>query len=147
MEPDGEEWAAALTRLRHCPYPLAFVRLSHSPLSCLSVIARLDYAIEEEKQRKYTDLTVPMIERYLHNVICGDIDDVDVRKLIVKHFIREVQLFNDQVLISFNFTDGHPPYSINKTQSIVLEKWVKKGLNALPLYRSSNILTTCPPMG
>lgn len=58
--------------------------------------------------------------------------------------IDKRELFNDQVIISFNFTDGHPPYSINKTQSIVLEKWVKKGLNALPLYRSSNILTTCP---
>ena len=108
-------------------------------------IARLDYAIEEEKQRKYTYLTVEMIERYLRNVICGDIDAVDVRKLIVKHFIREVQLFNDHVLISYNFTEDHPPYSITKTYSKALDHCTQNPYNGIPLFVSSNILTPCPP--
>ena len=86
-----------------------------------SEIAQLDYSIGEEKKRKYADVTKESIEHYLHSVIYGDIDTVDVRKLIVKSFICEVQLYNDKVIISYNFTDSHPSYLISKAHSILLE--------------------------
>lgn len=39
--------------------------------------------------------------------MCGDIESNGARKLIVRNFIREVILYKDKVVITFNFTDQH----------------------------------------
>ncbi|MDD7506887.1 MAG: hypothetical protein PUK12_05350, partial [Clostridiales bacterium] len=65
----------------------------------------LDFDIEQEKQRSYTFLDTDKIESYLNSVICGDIQEMPVRKLIVKTFVREVILDNDSVTITYNFTE------------------------------------------
>ena len=107
-------------------------------------IAQLDFAIEEEKQRSYTYLTVDRIKDYLHNVLTGTIDSVEARKVIVKHFIREVQLYNYKIIVSFNFTDSSPYRRTIKT-SIEIEEACQNTASSISLTESSNLLIPCTP--
>ena len=68
-------------------------------------ISQLDFDIEQEKQRSYAYLTERKIADYLQSIISGDIDNIDVRKTIIKIFVKEIVLFNDKIIIIFNFTD------------------------------------------
>lgn len=90
-------------------------------------IAGLDFDIEQERQRNYTFLTPEKIESYLNAVICGDIQEMSVRKLIVKTFIREVILDNDSVTITYNFCEDYTKYKISPESIIqVIRQSVKK---------------------
>ena len=70
-------------------------------------ISQYDFDIEQEKQRSYTYLTPNLIRDYLKSVICGDIEDLTIRKQIIKTFIREIILTNDNLIIVYNFTDNN----------------------------------------
>ena len=80
-------------------------------------IAGLDFDIGQEKQRNYTYLSPESVEKYLNSIICGDIQEMPVRKLIVKAFMREVILDNDNVTITYNFTENYTKYRV--TQEII----------------------------
>ena len=71
-------------------------------------ISKLDFDIEQERQRSYTFLTPEKIETYLSKVISGDIENQTIRKDIIKTFIREIILYNDKIIITYNFTDLTP---------------------------------------
>ncbi len=77
-------------------------------------IAGLDFDIEQEKQQTYTFLSPDKIENYLNSVICSDIQEMPVRKPIVKTCVREVILDNDSVTITYNFTENYAKYKISK---------------------------------
>ena len=66
-------------------------------------IAEYDVAIEQEKQKNLSYLTEDMIMDYFKKVICGDINNCEVRKQIIKTFIREVIVYNDIIVILYNF--------------------------------------------
>ena len=70
-------------------------------------ISQYDFDIEQEKQRSYTYLTPSLIKDYLKSVICGDIEDLTIRKQIIKTFIREIILTNDNLIIVYNFIDNN----------------------------------------
>ena len=50
-------------------------------------------------------MTERKIADYLQSIISGDINNIDVRKMIIKIFVKEIVLFNDKIIIIFNFTD------------------------------------------
>ncbi len=69
-----------------------------------------------EKQKNYTYLTYEDIENYLRSRVLGNPDDIDVRKLLVNTFIREILYYPDKIIITYNsnehsdtvkFTDEH----------------------------------------
>ena len=104
----------------------------------------LDFDIEQEKQRSYTFLDTDKIESYLNSVICGDIQEMPVRKLIVKTFVREVILDNDSVTITYNFTETLTKYKITQeTLQQIKRQSVKKTANNKTLC--SNKLPSLPP--
>ncbi len=104
----------------------------------------LDFDIEQEKQRSYTFLDTDKIESYLNSVICGDIQEMPVRKLIVKTFVREVILDNDSVTITYNFTETPTKYKITpETLQQIKRQSVKKTANNKTLC--SNKLPSLPP--
>lgn len=43
---------------------------------------------------------------YLSKFVFETTDDIKVRKLIVNTFIREVILYDDEIVITYNFTDN-----------------------------------------
>ncbi len=76
-------------------------------------IAEHDIAIEQEKQKNLSFLTEDMVMEYFKKIICGDIENYEVRKHIVKTFIKQIILYNDAIVIFYNFTD------LNYTQSVI----------------------------
>lgn len=110
-----------------------------------SEIAQLDFAIEEEKQRSYTYLTAEAIADYLRSIFNGKEDSIEVRKLIVKHFIREVQLYNDRILIVYNFADNLP-YRRSIHHSIEVEEACNNTASSISLFESSKLLLPCTPI-
>lgn len=42
---------------------------------------------------------------YFKKIICGDIDNYEVRKQTIKTFVREIILYNDAIVIFYNFTN------------------------------------------
>ena len=70
-------------------------------------ISQYDFDIEQAKQRTYSYLTPGLIKDYFKKAVCGDIENPDVRRLIVRTFIREIILYNNKIVITYNFTDQH----------------------------------------
>ena len=88
-------------------------------------IAQYDIEINKEKARSYTFLTADDIEMYLSKFVFESTDDIRVRKLIVNTFIREVILYDDEILITYNFTDNPERLKITKEQVLQTEKEIE----------------------
>ena len=84
-------------------------------------ISQLDFDIEQEKQRNYSYLTKELIIDYLKKVICGNIENIDIQKGIVKTFIREILIYNDKIIIVYNFTDPLPSKNLVPDNVIDIE--------------------------
>ncbi|MGN0817776.1 MAG: recombinase family protein, partial [Candidatus Coproplasma sp.] len=69
-------------------------------------INRLDFDIDREKQRNYTYLSVEDIERFLRSKVIDNTDDIRARKLIVNTFIKEILLYEDEIIITYYFSDN-----------------------------------------
>ena len=108
-------------------------------------IASLDFDIEQEKQRTYTSLSATKIESYLNSAVCGDIQEISVRKALVNTLVREVVLENNSVTITYNFTDGsYVKYKVTPEQIEEMKKQsLKKTASSVDLC--SNILPSFPP--
>lgn len=106
-------------------------------------ISQLDFDIEQEKQRSYTYLTPQIIEDFLNSVICGDIENMEIRKAIVKVFIREIILYNDKIVITYNFCDTFSKHQITKTDIKAIEKQSETAAFSYPL--GSNKLSSPAP--
>lgn len=108
-------------------------------------ISQLDFEIEQEKQRTYSFLTQEKIEDYLKGVICGDIDDIGTRKKIVNQFIREIVVYEDKVVITYNFTDQNPITYKLQDDINEIEKQPKERAVIKKDFRS-NITSGSPPL-
>lgn len=87
-------------------------------------ISQLDFDIEQVKQRNYTNLTPELIKDYFRKTLCGDIKNIEVRKTIVRLMIREIILYKDKIVITYNFTDNRltkksVPDNIKEIESIL----------------------------
>ncbi|MBE5748798.1 MAG: hypothetical protein E7344_04125 [Clostridiales bacterium] len=82
---------------------------------------------------------------YFRSVIKGDIDDVATKKAVVATFIREVILYPDKVLITFNFADTYEHYETTKDKIKEIEKLSQNNETDSIFTMSSNILELSPP--
>lgn len=62
---------------------------------------------------------------YLSKFVFKATDDIKVRKLIVNTFIREVILYDNEIVITYNFTDSHERLKITKEQVLKTEKEIE----------------------
>ena len=88
-------------------------------------ISQYDIEINKEKARSYTFLTADDIEMYLSKFVFENTDDIKVRKLIVNAFIREVILYNDEIVITYNFTDSPEHLKLTKEHVVKTEKEIE----------------------
>ena len=82
-------------------------------------LMEFDFLIEKERQKTYAYISVEDIENYLRRDIFNNREDMRVRKLIVNTFIREIVLFEDRIVITYNFknntdTGRHTPETVEK---------------------------------
>ena len=64
-------------------------------------------------------MTVEQIEMYLSKFVFENTDDIKVRKLIVNAFVREVILYDDEIVITYTFTDN--PEHLKRTKETTLQ--------------------------
>ncbi len=108
-------------------------------------INHLDFEIAKEKAHNYAFLTVEQIEQYLSRFVFDNTDDVKVRKLLINTFVREVILYEDEIVITFNFTDSPERLKVNKEQVIQEEKQIERAKSSFSFNSGSTILADSPP--
>lgn len=108
-------------------------------------ISQYDFDIEQERQRSYTFLTVEMIDRFLNAVICGDIKEMSVRKMIVKTFIREIIFDNEKLIITYYFTEQYSKHEITQEETAQIQKQSVSKRAASFLKQGSYKLADFPP--
>lgn len=62
---------------------------------------------------------------YLSKFVFDNTDDIKVRKLIVNAFVREVILYDDEIVITYNFTDSPEHLKLTKEHVIKTEKEIE----------------------
>lgn len=107
-----------------------------------SLIMQYDFEIEQEKQRCYSYLNIEYIESFLKSKIFDNTEDVNIRKLIVNTFIREVILYSDKIIITYNFSDAIQPHEINPDTVLETKRQID---SALSLYSGSYIIPSPAP--
>lgn len=90
-----------------------------------NLISQCDVEILKEKTRSYTYLTADDIEMYLSKFVFDNTDDIKVRKLLVNAFIREVILYDDEIVITYNFTDSPEHLKLTKEHIVKTEKEIE----------------------
>ncbi len=105
-------------------------------------ISQLDFDIEQEKQRSYTYLSKEDIKGFLRTAILGDKQDMGVRKLLVNTFVREVILYDDSLIITYNFTERYHKHEITKKSIKEVEK---RSNEATSLQQGSHKFTNSAP--
>lgn len=108
-------------------------------------INHLDFEIAKEKAHNYAFLTVEQIESYLSHFVFDNTDNVKVRKLIINTFVREVILYEDEIVITYNFTDSPERLKVNKEQILQEEKQIKRAKHSFSFNSGSTILAGSPP--
>ena len=109
-------------------------------------ICRLELDISKEKNKTYDYLSPDKMEKYLRSMLTGDSKNMRVRKLLVNTFIREILLYDNKVIITYNFTEKP-----EKTDTTIkgLTKTEKQSANsprtAFYSYASSYILWSGVP--
>ena len=106
-------------------------------------ISQYDFDIEQAKQRSYSYLTPELIKDYFDKVMYGSIDDKEVRKHIARFFIREILIYPDKIVITYNFTDKHLPNrkindNIKDIEKIIKQVDLPASLSAKGEYKGVN---------
>ena len=107
-----------------------------------------DFLIEKEKQKTYAFISVEDIENYLRRDIFNNREDMRVRKLIVNTFIREIVLFEDRIVITYNFknntdTGRHTPETVEKMLNEVDSAYTTKIGSSISLYSEPKTRGCC----
>ena len=109
-------------------------------------LTSLEFEIAKEKARSYTYLTVEQIEMYLSKFVFENTDDIKVRKLIVNAFVWEVILYEDEIVITYTFTDNPGHLKRTKDTTLKTENQIEQAEKSASSYIvSSSIFSHFPP--
>ena len=109
-------------------------------------ISQLEFDIGQAKQRSFADLTVEQVEKFFHSITCGDFNDVNVRKIIVKTFVREVIYYKDHLEIIFNFIDQPEKHDVKAEANEIIQNQVEM-TTYTPENSSSKLSSSAPNSG
>ena len=108
-------------------------------------IAILDVDIEKEKNRNFAYLTVEQIEDFLRAEFFTDPTNIDLKKQLINTFVREVLLYDDRIVITYNFTDDFPTLKKTKEQLQKVESEIAETTPSSLRSQSSKQKSYCPP--
>ena len=92
-------------------------------------MAELDYQIAKEKQRNYSFLTIDDITEYLQSKVFANTNDIKIRKLLVNTFIRQIILYEDEIVITYNFVEPTDHLKINSQTTTETEQQINSALS------------------
>lgn len=109
-------------------------------------IQQYDVEIAKEKSRTCAFLTIEDIEAFLKKFVFADTKETKIRKLLVNAFVREVILYNDRVVITYNITDNPEHVRHTKENVIKTEEQIEHAAkSAFSFAPSSNIISIGAP--
>ena len=106
----------------------------------------LEIEINKAAQRSYAHVSVEEVEKFLLSKVFEDPDDIKVRKLLVKTFIREVIWYGDKLVITYNFQERFSAERLSKSYAEDIEQQVEdssRSASSFPL--SSYIVPQSAP--
>lgn len=111
-------------------------------------ISQYDFDIEQAKQRTYSYVTPELMMDFFRKAVCGDIESNEVRKVIVRNLIREIVLYEDKVVITFNFIDTpitkkRPPDDIDEIEEKVRQAEKPANKNTKGEYKNTGFPPSC----
>jgi len=109
-------------------------------------ISQYDFDIEQVKQRNYTYLSPDDVKQFLQKAISGEIDSFETRSLIVRTLIRQIVIYNDKLIITYNFIDKNLPKKTIPDKIEDIKMAIKQ--ENTPVYKKdlcSYRLTNSPP--
>lgn len=83
----------------------------------------------------------------MNGIICGDIQEISVRKLIVKTFIREIILDNEQLIITYYFTEQYSKHEITPEEVMEIKKQSASKKTSFSFNQGTYKLADFPPQG
>jgi DNA invertase Pin-like site-specific DNA recombinase len=105
-------------------------------------LAEIDIEITKEKYKDYSLLTKDEIEQFLRKNVFEDCSDIKIRKLLVNTFVKEVWLYENKIVILFNFTKPIEHDKLTIDENIKTEEQIN---SALSNSHSSCILPQSAP--
>ena len=66
-------------------------------------LAEIEIEINKEKIKDYSLLSKEEIEQFLRKQVFEDMSDIKIRKLVINTFVRQIYLYEDKIIILFNF--------------------------------------------
>lgn len=100
---------------------------------------------ESKKTHNYAFLTVEQIEKFLSHFVFDNPTDMKIRKFLINAFVREVILYDDEVVITYNFTDSPEHLKVNKEQTLREEQQIERAKSSFSFDSGSTILAGSPP--
>lgn len=110
-------------------------------------ITALDFDIGREKQRCYSFVTKDNIKEYLENKVFANTADKQIRKFLIKTFIREVILYDDRIYIDYNFVEPKIISKLDKEHVNDTEKQIEDSIqSAFTFNLCSSTFGNCRPI-
>lgn len=111
-----------------------------------TLITQYDFDIQQEKAKTQSYLTVEQVKEYLRKFVNADTTDLNVRKLIINTFVRDVILYNDNIVITYNFKDVAGVTQVTKEYVKDIEQQIESAdPSAVSFIKSSNISLAMTP--
>ena len=85
-------------------------------------------------------MTAEQVKEYLYEFVNADTADLNVRKLIINTFVRDVILYNDNIVITYNFKDLAGVPQVTKEYVKDIEQQIESAdPSAVSFIKSSHI--------
>ena len=105
-----------------------------------TLITQYDFDIQQEKAKSESFLTAEQVKEYLYEFVNVDTTDLNVRKLIINTFVRDVILYNDNIVITYNFKDVAGVPQVTKEYVKDIEQQIESAdPSAVSFIKSSHI--------
>ena len=92
-------------------------------------LSEIDIEITKEKYRDNSLLAKEEIEQFLRKQVFEDSQNIKIRKLLINTFVRAVYLYNDKVVILFNYTNPPDKPRFTVEENIETEKQINSALS------------------
>ena len=105
-----------------------------------TLITQYDFDIQHERAKTESFLTAEQVKEYLYEFVNVDTTDLNVRKLIINTFVRDVILYNDNIVITYNFKDLAGVPQVTKEYVKDIEQQIESAdPSAVSFIKSSHI--------
>ena len=100
--------------------------------------SQIDFEIDRENRRCRSSITVRQIEIFLKKYFFTDLKDFNLKRTLVKYFIREIVVYSDYTIITYNFIEPTEPIKITLETTNEIERQSKKA--SLFFYKNMKIV-------